>query len=78
MFKNRSRNIYNGNRQAVDLAMQIFDGNSLGDGNINRNLVPALEKMALITKDPVKLYEFFNRVLNFKVASSFIVSCYVT
>jgi hypothetical protein len=61
--------VYNSNQGTINLTLQIFDGNSPNSRNINRDLVPKPEKIRLITKDAAKLDEFFNRVVNFKVAS---------
>ncbi len=57
------------NQEAAKLATQIFDFNSPNSIWIDRSLVPGTEKFNLLTKDPEKLGEFFNKVLGFKVNS---------
>jgi hypothetical protein len=69
LISEQAQDMYNSNQAAIGLGLQIFDGNSMDNPGINRNLVPKPDKMRLVTNDEAKLDEFFNRVLNFKAAS---------
>ncbi len=66
--------LYNSNQDAASLVSQIFDLNSPDNPWINRTLVPKPEKLNLLTTDPIKLGEFFNKVVGFKITSVFYCS----
>lgn len=65
----QAQDIYNSNQATIGLALQIIDGNSVDNPSINRTLVPKPDKIRLINNAEAKLDEFFNMVLNFKIAS---------
>ena len=61
--------LYNATQNAASLITQIFDFNSPNSVWIDRSLVPMPGKFNLLIKDPVKLGEFFNSILGFKITS---------
>ncbi len=65
----QAQDLYNANQSSISIAFQIFDANSFENPEINRSLVPKPDKARLISNESVKIDEFFNLVLNFKVAS---------
>ena len=65
----QGEDLHDANRGAASLVLQIFDFNSSNSPWINRSLVRKPEKLKLLTTDPVKLGEFFNSVLGFKITS---------
>ena len=69
LVEEQAKDVYNSNQVCIGLGLQIFDGNSWDNPGINRSLVPKPVKAKLISNDAAKLDEFFNRVLNFKIAS---------
>jgi hypothetical protein len=65
----QSMDLYNANQGSISIALRIFDLNSPNVPFINRSLVPKPDKVRLISNERVKIDEFFNQVLNFKIAS---------
>jgi hypothetical protein len=65
----QGEDLYNSNQSSISIALEIFDGNSFRNPVINRSLVPKTDKARLISNESAKIDEFFNLVLNFKVAS---------
>lgn len=65
----QAQDVYNSNQSAIRSALQIFDANAGDNPMINRSLVPRPDKITLISNDAYKVNEFFNYVVNFKIAS---------
>ena len=65
----QKEDLYDANRGAAGLALEIFDFNGVNNPLINRNLVRRPEKLNLLTADLAKLGQFFNTVLGFKITS---------
>ncbi len=66
----QAQDLYNSNQSSISIALEIFDVNSFKNpAEINRSLVPKPDKARLISNETSKMDEFFNHVLNFKIAS---------